>query len=92
MVSVLSATSRLSALVAAAGAYASYRFFEFFATRIRNPNTRRANARAANEFFDWLAAPGVTRLTDIVIVHVAAYAEQLQKARSACSTAVPFKA
>jgi len=35
------------------------------------------------EFFDWLHARGVTRLADIESVHVAAYIEQLQKARSA---------
>jgi hypothetical protein len=32
-----------------------YRFLEFFAVNIRNPYTRRAYARAAMEFFDWLA-------------------------------------
>jgi hypothetical protein len=35
------------------------------------------------EFFDWLAARGVTQITAIESVHVAAYIEQLQKARSA---------
>jgi hypothetical protein len=76
-------TDRAPALIAAAGERASYRFFEFFTAQIRNPNTRRAYARAAVEFFDWLAARGVTRLTAIESVHVAAYIEQLQKARSA---------
>ena len=71
------------ALIAAAGARASYRFFEFFTAQIRNPNTRRAYARAAVEFFDWLAARGGTQITAIESVHVAAYIEQLQKARSA---------
>jgi hypothetical protein len=42
------------ALVAAAGARASYCFLEFFTAQIRNPHTRRAYARAATEFFDWL--------------------------------------
>jgi site-specific recombinase XerD len=74
---------RAPALVAAEGAHASYRFFEFFTANIRNPHTRRAYARAALEFFDWLHARGVTRLTAIESVHVAAYVEQLQKARSA---------
>jgi hypothetical protein len=45
-------TDRAPALAAAAGARASYRFFEFFTAQIRNPNTRRAYARAAKEFFD----------------------------------------
>jgi site-specific recombinase XerC len=76
-------TSRTPTLVAVLGERASYRFFEFFTANIRNPNTRRAYARAAHEFFDWLEALGVTQLTAIESVHVAAYIEQLQKARSA---------
>jgi site-specific recombinase XerD len=76
-------TDRAPALVASAGERASYRFFEFFTAQIRNPNTRRAYTRAAIEFFDWLAARGVTQITDIESVHVAAYIEQLSKARSA---------
>ena len=79
---VLSA-SRAPALFAAVGERASYRFLEFFTANIRNPNTRRAYARAAAEFFDWLEARGVTRITAVESVHVAAYIEQLAKARSA---------
>jgi site-specific recombinase XerC len=69
--------------VPAAVERASYRYFEFFTPQIRNPNTRRAYARAAVEFFDWLQARGVTQITAIESVHVAAYIEQLQQARSA---------
>jgi hypothetical protein len=75
--------SRAPALVAACGTRASYRFLEFFAAQIRNPHTRRAYARAATEFFDWLVAKGVTQLAAIESVHVAAYIEQLSQARSA---------
>jgi site-specific recombinase XerC len=75
--------SHVPALVAAVGERASYRFFEFFTANIRNPNTRRAYARAAVEFFDWLSARGVRELSSIESVHVAAYIEQLAKARSA---------
>ena len=39
--------------------------------------------RAAHEFFAWLEAHGVTQLTAIESVHVAAYVEHLHKARSA---------
>jgi hypothetical protein len=46
--------------VRAAGERASYRFLEFFTAQIRNPNTRRAYARAAVEFIAWNEAPGVT--------------------------------
>ncbi len=35
------------------------------------------------EFFDWLAAKGVTQLADIASVHVATYIEELCRARSA---------
>jgi site-specific recombinase XerD len=66
------------ALAAASGARASYRFLEFFTAQIRNPHTRRAYARAATEFFDWLEARGVTQLTAIESVHVATYIEQLR--------------
>ena len=71
------------ALVVAAGSRASYRFLEFFTAQIRNPHTRRAYARAAAEFFDWLAAKGVAQLAAIESVHVATYIEELQRARSA---------
>ena len=77
------AASHTPALIAASGARASYRFLEFFTAQIRNPHTRRAYARAAVEFFDWLAAKGVTQLADIESVHVATYIEELQRARSA---------
>ena len=42
-----------------------------------------ADARAAVEFFDWLEARGVTHITAVESVHVAAYIEQLRMARSA---------
>ena len=71
------------ALVVSAGSRASYRFLEFFTVQIRNPHTRRAYARAAAEFFDWLAAKDVMRLEAIESVHVATYIEELQRARSA---------
>ena len=75
--------SHAPALVEASGARASYRFLEFFTAQIRNPHTRRAYARAAREFFDWLEAKGVTQLAAIESVHVATYIEQLSRARSA---------
>ncbi len=41
------------ALVAAAGEAAAWRYVEFFAANIRNPNTRRAYARACGDFLGW---------------------------------------
>jgi Chaperonin 10 Kd subunit len=38
-------TERAPALIAAVGAHASYRFFEFLTANICNPHTRRAYAR-----------------------------------------------
>jgi site-specific recombinase XerD len=62
---------------------ASDRFLEFFTAQIKNRHTRRAYARAAGEFFDWLEAKGVTQLAEIQSAHVATYIEQLSRARSA---------
>jgi site-specific recombinase XerD len=74
---------RLPALIAAAGARASDRFLEFFTAQIRNPHTRRAYARSAKDFFDWLKTQSVTQLTAIESAHVAAYIEQPRSTRSA---------
>jgi len=51
--------AQIPALIAAAGERASMRFLEFFAADIRNPHTRRAYARAAEEFLAWCAVVGV---------------------------------
>ena len=59
LVAVL-ASPRVPQLVAAAGNHASMRFLEFFAANIRNPHTRRAYARAADEFLAWCAGPGMS--------------------------------
>jgi site-specific recombinase XerD len=77
------AAAHAPALIAASGPRASYRFLECFTANTRDPHTRRAYARAAVEFFDWLAAKGVTQLAAIESVHVAAYIEGLARARSA---------
>ena len=66
-----------------------------FTAQITNPNTRRAYARAATEFFDWLEARGVPRITAVESVHVAAYSKQLPtptaklRARPAARDACP---
>jgi hypothetical protein len=52
-------------LVAAAGDRASMCFLEFFAANIRNPHTRRAHARAAEEFLAWCAVAGVPSITAV---------------------------
>ena len=65
----------LPALVAAAGERASMRFLEFFAANIRNPHTRRAYARAAEEFLGWCVDAGVPSITAVQPVHVATWIE-----------------
>ena len=51
---------------------ASKRFIEFFTANIRDPNTRKAYAWAVREFATWCEANGLTELSDIEPVHVAA--------------------
>jgi len=73
LVPISSAT--LPALVAAAGERAGMRFLEFFAANIRNPHTRRAYARAADEFLAWCASAGVPSIAGVQPVHVATWIE-----------------
>ncbi|MBA1205357.1 tyrosine-type recombinase/integrase [Pseudomonas capeferrum] len=71
--SALSAS--LPALVSQAGERAGMRFVEFFTANIRNPNTRRAYARAANAFLTWCAEVGVADLAAVAPLHVATWIE-----------------
>jgi len=71
----VSASSALPALVAAAGERASIRFLEFFAANIRNPHTRRAYYRAAEEFLAWCTSVGLSSIVAVEPVHVAAWIE-----------------
>jgi len=74
--------AQASALIAAPSPSASYRFLDFFTANIQNPHTRRAYARAAGKFCDWLATKGVRQLADVESVHVTTYIQELQRARS----------
>ena len=51
------------------------RFLEFFTANIRNPHTRRAYARAADEFLAWCASAGVPSIGAVQPVHVATWIE-----------------
>jgi site-specific recombinase XerD len=66
---------RVPTLVAAAGDRAGMRFLEFFAGNIRNPHTRRAYARAAEEFLAWCVSAGVPSIGAVQPVHVATWIE-----------------
>ena len=72
----------IPAIIADAGDHAARRFLEFFTATIRNPNTRRAYAKAVGSFLAWCEEHGLT-LRTIEPLHVAAYIEQLTAARSA---------
>ena len=65
------------AIVAVYGEPAAWRYVEFFAANIRNPNTRRAYARACSRFFGWCEDRGLT-LTAIRPFDVGEWVEQLQ--------------
>src|SRR6202161_456309 len=66
------------ALIADAGEPAAWRYIEFFTANIRNPNTRRAYARACSQFFAWCEDRGLT-LTTIRPHDVGAWIEKLQE-------------
>src|SRR3984885_8620044 len=72
------------ALIADLGEEAAWRYVEFFTANIRNPNTRRAYARACNRFFAWVEDRGLT--PSAIRPHdVATYIEELQLEVSAPS-------
>ena len=62
-------------LVGVAGERAGMRFLGLFAANIRNPHTRRAYARAADEFLAWCAAAGVPSIAAVQPVHVGTWIE-----------------
>ena len=64
---------------------AARRTLEFFTAHLRNPNTRRAYARAVTGFATWCGEHGLQDLASLGPVHVAAYVEQLQARLSAPS-------
>jgi site-specific recombinase XerC len=70
-----STKAALPALIAAGGERAGMRFLEFFAANIRNAHTRRAYARAADEFLAWCADAGVPSIGAVQPVHVATWIE-----------------
>jgi site-specific recombinase XerD len=70
------------ALIAAAGDAAGWRYVEFFTANIRNPNTRRAYARACARFFAWCDGRGLA-LATIRPHDVATYIEERQATHSA---------
>lgn len=75
-----SALANIPMLVGQAGERAGMRFLEFFTANIRNPNTRRAYARATDEFLTWCATVGVPSLAAVTSLHVSTWIElQLER-------------
>ena len=81
---VANAARLIPALIAASGEQAAWRYIEFFTANIRNPNTRRAYARACAAFFQSCEARGLT-LAAIRPHDVGAYVETLHRAAAAPS-------
>jgi len=75
-------TNPIPALIADAGDHAAWRYVDFFTANIRNPNTRRAYARACNQFFAWCETRGRT-LGTIRSIDVSTYIESRQQTHSA---------
>ena len=73
---ILGAQDQVPALFAV-NAPAARRTFEFFAVNIRNPNTRKAYARAVADFAGWCDVRGIVDVRQVQPVHVAAYIEGL---------------
>jgi site-specific recombinase XerD len=72
----------IPALIADAGDAAGWRYIEFFTANIRNPNTRRAYARACGTFFSWCGERGLS-LGTIRPYDVSLYIESRQQTHSA---------
>ena len=53
---------RLPPMIATADDRTAWRFVDFFAVTIRNPNTREAYYRAVSRFMDWCEQRGLNRL------------------------------
>ena len=75
--------SPMPALVTNTGERALARFLDFFTANIRNPNTRKAYARALGEFLSWCEGHGVSSLAAIHPIHVSGYVEHLTRTKSA---------
>ena len=71
----ITSSTRLPAIITAAGDGAGTRFLEFFASTIRNPHTRRAYGRAVGAFLAWCEEAGVRSIAAVQPLHVAAWIE-----------------
>ena len=77
----------LPVLVAAAGARASIRFLEFFASTIRNPHTCQAYAHAVSDFLVSCQEHGVASIAAVQPLHVAAWIKGQAQTHAATTVA-----
>ena len=61
------------------------RVLDFFTANIRNPNTRKAYARAVASFATWVERHGISELRAVRPTHIATYIEELQATLAAPS-------
>ena len=83
MTALVPSVTSLPGLVRHADERTQTRFWEFFVSNIRNPNTRRAYGRAIGEFLAWCERQGLTSIVDIEPLHVGTYVELLTRSHSA---------
>jgi|HubBroStandDraft_5_1064220.scaffolds.fasta_scaffold910373_1 hypothetical protein len=69
-------TPNLPALVATSGEQAGRRFLEFFASNIRNRNTRIAYSHSVGLFLTWCEEYGIPSLGAVRPLHVAAWSRR----------------
>lgn len=76
----LSAFATWPPAIASASPEAWHAILQFFAAEIRNPNTRRAYLRAAQDFFEFAAdRKGGNRLDTINSLHISAWIEAMSR-------------
>ena len=73
-------------LIAATGDHARKSYLDYFTSEIRNTNTRQTYGIAVTAFLDCAQSYGVTHLSQIQRIHVAAYIESLKETHKTAST------
>src|SRR5277367_1815538 len=89
----LPARQLIPALIADDGDQASWHYIDFFTSNIRNPNTRRAYARACGAFLHWAEERGRTlgtiRPYDVSFIYRVPTANSFRPGREAAARRRP---
>ncbi|MDK1389600.1 site-specific integrase [Sinorhizobium sp. 8-89] len=80
---IIARSAAAPALIRQAPEHAKFRFLEFFTAQIRDPNTRRAYAKAAVKLLSWCEQQEVHSLDAITPIHVAGWVEELTQSHAA---------